>query len=163
MSSWAEIEAAEPELCGRARERFDSHAHKTIATLRRDGSPRISGIELVFAEGEVWFGSMREAVKAADLRRDPRFAVHSGSDDPPGWRGDAKLAGTAEEVCDQEVLDAVMRSASDEAREAGHRIEEMHLFRLDVAELVWVGLDRGGDRLLIDSWHAGRGRRRIFR
>lgn len=163
MARWGEIEAAEPEFCARARARFDAHVHKTIATLRRDGSPRISGIEVIFAGGEVWVGSMRDAVKAKDLRRDPRYALHSGSDDPSDWQGDAKLAGTAEEVLDQGVLDRVMTSASPEAHDAEHRIEEMHLFRLEIEELVWIGLDAARERLVVDSWHPDRGRRRIER
>ena len=60
-----------------------------------------------FALGDVWIGSMWMAVKARDLRRDPRYAIHSGSDDPPGWKGDAKIAGRVEEVDDAEVKAAV--------------------------------------------------------
>ena len=149
MARWAEVLAAEPDLAARCRECFDAHVHKTIATLRRDGSPRISGIELIFAEGDAWVGSMRDAVKAVDLRRDPRYAIHGGSDDPPDWRGDAKFSGTAEEIFEQAVLDRVMLQASAGAREGEHRIREMHLFRLDLAELVKPG---GGDVL----WRRGR-------
>lgn len=163
MARWADVLAAEPELAARCRGSFDGHRHKTIATLRRDGSPRISGIELIFAEGDLWLGSMRNAVKAHDLERDPRYAIHSGSDDPPDWIGDAKVAGRAEEISDQAVLDAVMAEAPAELREGGARIEEMHLFRLELVELVWTGLNDARDKLVIDSWHPGRGRRRIER
>ncbi len=55
---------------------MDAGRHKTIATLRADGSPRISGIECEFADGELRFGSMARARKGVDLRRDPRFALH---------------------------------------------------------------------------------------
>src|SRR3712207_6914843 len=48
----------------KVRERLDAHGHKTIATLRRDGSPRISGTETRFGEGDLWIGSMWEARKA---------------------------------------------------------------------------------------------------
>ena len=82
--------------------------HKTLATLRRDGSPRISGTEVIFAEGELWLGSMWQAVKALDLRRDPRFALHSGSEDPPGWAGDAKVAGRVEEIEDEDRKAAII-------------------------------------------------------
>ena len=68
--------AAEPEFAARVRRLFDSGRHKTIATLRADGSPRISGIECEFADGELRFGSMPGARKGADLRRNPRFALH---------------------------------------------------------------------------------------
>jgi hypothetical protein len=98
MASWAEFEREVPDLAALARSLFDAFAHKTLATLRRDGSPRISGTEVDFADGEAWLGSMWQAVKALDLRRDPRFALHSGSADPPGWSGDAKIAGRAVDV-----------------------------------------------------------------
>lgn len=150
-------------MAARARAGFDAHVHKTIATLRHDGSPRISGVELIFAADDTWIGSMRDAVKARDLQRDARYAIHSGSDDPPDWIGDAKLAGLAEEVVDQTVLEGVMAEASPEARQAEHQIEQMHLFRLEIDELVWVGLNQARDKLIIDSWHPGRGRSRLER
>ena len=45
MPSWSDFEAAAPELAARVRARLDAHTHKTLATVRRDGSPRISGTE----------------------------------------------------------------------------------------------------------------------
>src|SRR3954454_22057707 len=98
MAGWGQIEREAPELTALARSFFDAFTHKTLATLRRDGSPRISGIELDFSDGEAWLGSMGQAVKAPDLRRDTRFALHSGWADPPEWHGDAKIAGRAVEV-----------------------------------------------------------------
>src|SRR6187455_3746381 len=102
MASWSGVEAQAPELAGLARGFLDAHTHKTMATLRRDGSPRISGTETNFRDGEVYIGSMWKAVKALDLQRDPRFAIHSGSADPSDWRGDAKIAGRAQEITDPE-------------------------------------------------------------
>ncbi len=104
MPSWSDFEAAAPELAARVRERLDAHVHKTLATVRRDGSPRISGTETRFADGELWIGSMWQALKALDLQRDPRFALHSGSDEPDEWGGDAKLAGVVEEITDPERI-----------------------------------------------------------
>jgi pyridoxamine 5'-phosphate oxidase-like protein len=152
VASWSEIENEVPELVARARGFFDANKHKTLATLRRDGSPRISGTEVEFADGELWLGSMWRAVKALDLRRDPRFALHSGSADPDeGWEGDAKLAGTVDEVNDESVK---------AARGGGAGEEPYHLFRADVTELVVVSLNESHDRLVIESWRAGRGYRR---
>ena len=142
MPSWSEVEAETPELAALARGFLDAHTHKTLATLRRDGSPRISGIEIEFADGELWLGSMWRAVKALDLRRDPRFALHSGSDDPPAWRGDAKLSGRVEEVADSE---------------RGPDREPSHRFRADITELVVVRLGDPADHIVIEAWHAGRG------
>ena len=100
MVSWSEVEKAEPEFAAKVRRLFDAHKHKTIATLRADGSPRISGIEAEFTDGELTFGSMPRARKGADLHRDPRFALHSATSDPPdddsaAWPGEAKIAGRA--------------------------------------------------------------------
>src|SRR6201996_952930 len=100
MASWGEIERLAPELARQARALLDAHVHKTLATLRADGSPRVSGLEAKFIEEDLWFGSMPGSRKGADLARDPRFALHSGSIDPPGWQGDAKLSGIAEEIVD---------------------------------------------------------------
>ena len=100
MTAWQDVEQAEPEFAQRVRALFDAHRHKTIATLRADGSPRISGIEAVFEDGELVFGSMPNARKGADLRRDPRFALHSATVDPvegseAQWPGEAKISGRA--------------------------------------------------------------------
>src|SRR3954452_11377157 len=76
VPSWEEIERAEPEFAGPVRRLFEAGRHKTIATLRSDGSPRISGIECEFKDGDLRFGSMTGARKGADLIRNPRFALH---------------------------------------------------------------------------------------
>jgi Pyridoxamine 5'-phosphate oxidase len=149
MASWRDLEGEAPELAARAREIFDAFKHKTIATLRRDGSPRISGTEVQFVDGDMWLGSMWNAVKALDLQRDPRFALHSASMDPPEWTADAKVAGRVEEITDSERKAAIWGHESPPG--------EAHLFRLDVTELVVTGLGDPPDHLVIESWHEGRG------
>ena len=142
------MEAEAPELAALARGFLGAHIHKTLATLRRDGSSRISGTEITFADGELWLGSMWRSLKALDLLRDPRFALHSGSADPPDWTGDAKLAGRAEEVTDPERKMAI--TGGDASPDSSH------LFRADITELVVVRLGEPADHLVIETWHAGR-------
>jgi hypothetical protein len=149
MPSWSAVEAEAPELAARARQIFDAHTHKTLATLRRDGSPRISGTEVEIADGEMWFGGMWKSVKALDLQRDPRFALHSGSDDPPDWRADAKIAGRVEEIEDPERKAAIIGGDAPPG--------PAHLFRADITELVVTGLGDPPDHIVIESWHEGRG------
>ena len=155
MASWTEFAAAAPALAERVRERLDAHAHKTIATLRADGSPRISGTESRFADGELWIGSMWQALKALDLQRDPRFALHSGSDEPTQWAGDAKLAGVVEEITDE----ARVKERNGEAGANG----PSHLFRLDLTEVSMVGLNDAKTHLVIEVWTPERGVRTITR
>ena len=150
MTTWKDVEEAVPEFAERVRKIFDAHKHKTIATLRANGAPRISGIEAEFVDGELTFGSMTGARKGADLHRDPRFALHSPSVDPPegdpaGWAGDAKIAGRA-------------FPAGPVTGEA-----EGERFRADIDEVVFTGLDAGATKLVIETWTPGRGLRRVER
>jgi len=159
VASWAEVEAQAPELASAARELLDSRVHKTIATVRRDGSPRISGTEAFFLDGDLWFGSMWQARKALDLRRDPRFALHGGTIDPPDWSADAKVSGRAVEVLDQDRVDAVLAARGGERPDG-----PLHLFRADLTDVVVTRL--GGDppdRLVIDFWREDDRVRRIER
>ena len=151
MARWAEVRAEAPDLADRVEERFAIRKHKTLATLRKDGSPRISGIETEFENGEVYLGMMPDSRKLQDLRRDPRLALHSPTDDPPidrpsGWRGEAKIAGRAVEV-----------SAADSPVAGAGRM------RVDISEVVLTTLDEAGSRLVVESWHPGRGRHRLER
>jgi hypothetical protein len=147
LASWSEFEAAEPEFASRVRTLLVSGKHLTMATLRRDGSPRISGTEVDFAGGQLRIGSMPGAVKALDLRRDPRVAIHGPTDDPPegnpaGWKGEAKIAGIATEV---------------DSGSSAHR------FLIDIQEAVITRLNDAGNRLAVESWNPARGYRVVER
>jgi len=155
MPSFSDLEQAAPELAAAVRARLDAHVHKTLATVRRDGAPRISGTETRWHGDDLWIGSMWQARKAHDLQRDPRFALHSGSDDPPGWKGDAKVAGVVEEVLDP----ALIAEINGEAAANG----PTHLFRLDLHEVSTVELNTAGDKVIITSWTPAGGVRTLER
>lgn len=158
MARWQEIEETAPEFATALAARLDAHVHKTIATLRKDGSPRISGIETFIADGDLWVGSMPRARKAIDLRRDPRYALHSGSEDPPDWSGDGKVSGRVEEVTDPDRRIALFRTRGSDPPSP-----ESHLFRLDIDEAVLVGLDAERTKLVIQLWRPGAGVERTER
>jgi hypothetical protein len=157
MARWADIEAAEPAFAAAVQATFDAHRHKIMATIRKDGSPRVSGIEVTFSDGEVWFGSMPGARKLADLKRDPRLALHCNSDDPPEdptkWTGDAKLSGRAVEVDDPERLS----SMSDGGSEEGSGL----LFRVDISEVVLTKVANPPEYLEVSVWTPDQGLRRL--
>jgi len=154
MTSWSDLALAAPDLTGRVQARFVAHRHATLATLRRDGSPRTSGTEVQFALGQVWMGSMPGARKAQDLQRDGRLSLHSTMADEEMIGGDARISGRAEEVVDQPTIDAW-----HEGREVPPG--PFHLFRIDVRELMLVTVD--GDHLVIESWSEAAGVRRVER
>jgi hypothetical protein len=147
MASWSELETAEPGFASRLGPLLTARKHLTMATLRRDGSPRISGTEVELADGQLRIGSMPRAMKALDLRRDRRVAIHGPTEDPPSgrpaaWKGEAKIAGLASEV---------------ESGDGSHR------FVIDIQEAVITHLNQAGDRLVIESWTPARGMRTIER
>jgi len=145
MATWHDVEREEPAFAARVRALFEAGRHMTLATLRADGSPRLSGIEIDFDGGELSFGSMPDARKGADLVRDPRFALHGPSSDPPegdpaGWSGEAKVAGRAVLVAGPE---------DEQGEPSGQR------FRADLDEVVLTKLTDAGDRLLVEVWRPG--------
>jgi hypothetical protein len=150
MTAWHDVEQAVPEFAQRVRALFDAHRHKTIATLRADGSPRISGIEAAFEDGELVFGSMPNARKGADLHRDPRFALHSATVDPiegseAQWPGEAKISGRA----------IAVRPVA-EGSDSDH-------FHADIADVVHTHLDEAATMLVVEWWTPTHGLRKIER
>ena len=155
MPAWQAIEQAEPEFAGRVRRLFDAGRHKTIATLRADGSPRVSGIECQFGDGDLSFGSMSGARKGADLKRDPRFALHGPAFHPEegkenDWPGEAKIAGRA-------IFVAPVPEDGTAEPADGER------FVADITEVVITGLNPEATKLVVESWTPERGLRRIER
>src|SRR6478752_6660965 len=150
MTRWQDVEQAAPEFAQRVRALFDAHRHKTVATVRADGSPRISGIEAAFEDGELVFGSMADARKGADLRRDPRFALHSATVDPvegseAQWPGEAKISGRA-------IAAGPLTEEADGDR-----------FHGDIAEVVHTHLNEQATMLVVEWWTPTQGLRMIER
>src|ERR1700738_1944346 len=115
---------------------------------RFGGSPRISGIEAVFEDGELVFSSMPNARKGADLRRDPRFALHSATVDPvegseAQWPGEAKISGRA-------IAAAPISEGADGDR-----------FHAEIAEVVHTHLNEEATMLVVEWWTPTHGLRRI--
>lgn len=161
MTTWNDVCDAAPELAGLVQRRFEATGLGFLATLRRDGSPRITGIEPSFWDGELWLGSMWEARKALDLRRDPRLALHAASIDKEVKEGDARISGRAEELPDGDRKTAVGRAFSEVSEFDPEVHGPWHLFRVDVTEVVMV--QPGGDALAITTWRPGEAPRRIER
>jgi hypothetical protein len=151
MASFADVERSEPDFAARVRAALDAHVHKILATLRADGSPRVSGIETRMVDGELFLAGMTRSVKFADLRRDPRMALHSGSDEPDTFSADAKVSGRAVEVTDPAGLAAF--AGDGEAPEGPPSFE---LFRVDIEQVVLTALSEAKDALVITSWRPGR-------
>ncbi|GAA2954925.1 MULTISPECIES: pyridoxamine 5'-phosphate oxidase family protein [Streptomycetaceae] len=145
-SSWQDFQAAEPAFAATVRKRFQQYRHHVLATLRKDGSPRVTGLEVEFRLEEMWFGMMPNSRKALDLRRDPRFAVQANpGPDAEMADGDVRVSGRAVEITDPAVLARFVEAVTPP--------EPFLLFRAAPDEVVRTGLD--GDDLVVQVWRPG--------
>lgn len=155
---WSEFSAAEPAFAEWVERRFGAYRHHVLATLRADGSPRLTGLEADFRDGELWLGMMPGSRKALDLRRDPRFALHANPGAGQGAGegmadGDVRVAGRAVEVTDAEVL-------ARYAGEAGAPLP-FHLFRAELTEVVRTYVE--DPHIVLVTWRPGRPVRTVRR
>ncbi|MEV2192729.1 pyridoxamine 5'-phosphate oxidase family protein [Streptomyces phaeochromogenes] len=154
-SNWAAFTAAEPDLAKTVEDRFAAFTHHIVATLRKDGSPRTSGLEVRFLNGELWLGMMPDSLKALDLRRDPRFALQANPG--PGTEmagGDVRIAGRA-----VEVEDPAERARYAEEVEPP---EPFHLFRTELTEVVRTYIE-DDKYLVVEIWKPGEPMRTLKR
>lgn len=152
MATWSTVLLAAPDLANTVRARFDAHGLALIATLRRDGFPRMSGIEPFFTPTELWLGMMPGSRKATDLFRDPRFALHSATIDKQVTHGDAKITGRAVAVNDETAMTDFL-AAFQAQTGATPPPGPFHLFRADIYDLSTVR--PAGDHLDIVWWREG--------
>ena len=153
-ATWSEFESAAPDLARAVRARLEATKHHVLATVRADGSPRVSGTEVQFVAGRLYAGMMPGSMKSRDLLREPRFALHANPGDGSMEGGDAKVAGIAEHVTDP-----------DERRTYSTAVQppDFFLVHLRLTEVVLTSLHPKGDRLLIESWRPAEGVRSFER
>jgi hypothetical protein len=155
MATWEHFNEEAPELAAAVRARFEATRHHVLATLRRDGSPRVSGTEVDFHGPDLTIGSMWEARKARDLQRDGRFALHANPGDGSMQGGDVKVSGHAVEVTDPDELRDFV--------EAERPPQPFHLFRLSLEEVVRTSVSPDEKHLIIETWRPGRPLQRVQR
>ncbi len=128
---WQAFSISAPQLAALGEERFDRSGLVLLATLRKNGWPRISPLEFLVFEGQLYLGMMWQSRKALDLLRDPRCSLHSTVSDRHGSEGEFKLYGRAVEVDDPGI-----RARYSEAfyQKIGFKLEDLeyHLFSIDI-------------------------------
>jgi hypothetical protein len=163
VASFADLENVEPDLADRVRAILSSTTNAVIGTIRRDGSPRLSGADPYFHDGELRIWSMPRARKGQDLRRDPRIAVHSIPWDSRRLRegavdvglADAKVSGSAVLASDAGLVSAFRAWLQSER--GSEPPDDWDLFTIDIEALSVTFVDDG--QLVVDRWSATDGRR----
>lgn len=160
MSSWKDVTAAAPDIAGLARARVEATGLALMATLRRDGFPRVSGVEPVFAGDELWLGMMPGSRKARDLLRDDRLCLHNATVDKDVSEGDIKITGRAVEA-DAAGRDRFRQEVK--ARSGFDPGEDFHAFTVDVTEVSTVRPDPAAQCLIVEWWREGQNPQRVER
>ncbi|MFI8302448.1 pyridoxamine 5'-phosphate oxidase family protein [Streptomyces sp. NPDC085927] len=146
-TNWGAFTTAEPELAKTVEERFVAYTHHVLATLRKDGAPRTTGLEVRFLGGELWLGMMPDSFKAFDLRRDPRFALQANPGPGTGMGGgDVRISGRAFEVEDEDTRHRYTEEVEPP--------EPFHLFRTELTEVVRTYVE-DETYLVLQVWKPG--------
>jgi hypothetical protein len=144
---WQELSESEPRFGEVVHDRLVMPGVLLVATIRRDGSPRLSPVEPLLFERDLWLSMMWQSHKALDLLRDDRTLIHSIITSREGTEGEVKLRGHAVAVDDREV-----RARYCEAVSAlGWRPEEpwFHLFRIDIMDVTLIRYAQSGDQHVV--------------
>jgi hypothetical protein len=151
---WGDFEQEEPRLAELGRARLCDPGVVLVSTIRRDGSPRLSPVEPLLLDGELWLSMGWRTRKVADLERDPRILVHSIVTGRDGTAGEYKLRGRA--VAEDEP--GVQRVYADAVKnQLGWDPEpgRFHLFRVDIDEVSFIRWDSSNNDQYVSRWPSG--------
>lgn len=151
---WDQLVEQQPRLAEVGEARLVTPGVVLVGTIRADGTPRISPVEPLVWEGDLWLSMLLGSHKATDLQRDPRLLVHSIVTSREGTAGEFKLRGRAGEV----TSDAVQRgyAAQVSGRLGWDPVPgRFHLFRVDLDDVAFVRYDPETGDQFVTRWPAG--------
>ncbi len=136
---WSDLVSEQPSLAQLAYEKLIKPGVLLVGTVRRDGSPRISGVEPLIMDGQLWLSMLRDSMKARDLHRDQRLVLNSiviGLEPAV----EVKVRGVAQPESDHPVQE---RYAAAVPREIGWQpvVGRFALFSVKIDEVSYLGYD----------------------
>jgi hypothetical protein len=151
---WAEFGDREAKLAALGRKMLGEPGVVLVATIRDDGTPRVSPVEPLFWADDLWLSMGWGTRKAADLRRDARILVHSIVASRDGTHGEYKVRGQAiaeDEAARQREYANVVASTLGWRPEPGR----FHLFRVDVEDVAYIRWDDTTNDQYVTRWPHG--------
>jgi hypothetical protein len=155
LATWADFERAAPQLASKGNALLYQYGAPLgyLATVRPDGGPRVHPFCPIVAEGGLWAYILRHSPKGADLRRDPRFALHAFS--PTDVDDEFFVRGHPEPVEPTAHLKAAIITAAVPATVGG---DEEQLFQLHIDRvLIATYAHRGQWPPSYERWSASDG------
>ena len=149
--NWRDLESAAPEIAHLGRERLEQARVALLATLRKDGSPRISPVEPFLTQGQLIFGAMSWSLKTRDLLRDPRCVLHSAVTGPDSGEGELKLYGRATEA------DGEIRNGCQDGWWLERPPDAATVFALTIEEATFISWDTEHGQMTVRRWSPLRG------
>lgn len=152
---WSQLVADEPRLADIGRRRLADPGVVLVATIRRDGTPRLSPVEPLLWERDLWLSMLWGSRKAADLQRDPRVLVHSIVTAREGTLGEYKVRGRAI----AENSGAVHEAYAEEVRTRLGWTPvpgRFHLFRVDIEDVAFLRYDDQTGDQFVACWPSKR-------
>jgi hypothetical protein len=146
MSDWGDMELGAPEIARLGTARLSAARVAMLGTLRQDGSPRISPIEPCIVNGRLLVGVMRWSAKAAELRRDPRYVLHSIVTGPDSGEGEFKLHGIAAEA------GSGLREAAAQAWWSAQPPDKATVYVLRIGQALFVAWDIERSVMAVHRW-----------
>jgi hypothetical protein len=161
MISFGALEDAAPAIAGPVRDKFETTGIALLGTLRADGSPRVSPIEVFVRDGLLYVGMMPGSQKSRDVRRDPRCALLTAVADKDDLSGEGKLFAIAREITDAGEVAALLSSAMEGRETDPAELDGSPVFEMLVTGAAWQHVD--GDGWVSVVWSPERGVRTVRR
>ncbi len=146
LGIWQDLELGAPEIARLGMDRINTARVALLGTLRSDASPRISPVEPYFVAGQLLVGAMTWSKKAADLRRDPRYVLHSAVTGPDSGEGELKLYGSAVEVGQD------LRGATADAWWSAWPPNKAIVFSLRIEQAAFIEWDTEHGLMTVHRW-----------
>jgi hypothetical protein len=148
---WTEFAEDAPRLAALGRQRLIEPGVVLVGTVRKDGTARISPVEPLLWDHDLWLSMLLGSFKAADLRRDPRILVHSVVAGPDGGPGEYKVRGQAIEESSKSLQ-------AGYAEETRNRLGwdpvpgRFHLFRIEIKDVTFIRYEKETGDQFVSRW-----------
>lgn len=152
---WSDIEEGQQGLARLGRQRMIEPGVVLVVTIRQDGTARVSPVEPLLMDGDLWLSMLWQSAKALDLLRDPRVLLHSIVTSRDGANGEFKIRGTARAEDDPAVH---RRYADTVADNLGWSPQpgRFHLFAIDISHVTFISYDTDTGNQHVAMWPPGR-------